>query len=95
MISPRLISFWLLVSHFLRIFPLNAYQNERKNALLGANDTVNSAAEDDPNSGIAGMPVLRVWKAKQVRIESRAAKMKNAYLHFCTLSSCRCGSKRK
>merc|ERR1712241_436449 len=28
--------------------------------VLGANDTVNSAAEDDPNSSIAGMPVLRV-----------------------------------
>ena len=28
--------------------------------VIGANDTVNSAAEDDPNSTIAGMPVLRV-----------------------------------
>lgn len=27
----------------------------------------NCAAEDDPNSPIAGMPVIRVWKAKQVR----------------------------
>ena len=27
--------------------------------VIGANDTVNSAAEDDPNSIIAGMPVLR------------------------------------
>ena len=35
--------------------------------VIGANDTVNSAAEDDPNSIIAGMPVLRVWKSKQVR----------------------------
>jgi len=34
--------------------------------VVGANDTVNSAAEDDPNSVIAGMPVLRVWRAKQV-----------------------------
>lgn len=34
--------------------------------VIGANDTVNSAAEDDPNSIIAGMPVLRVWKADQV-----------------------------
>jgi len=34
--------------------------------VIGANDTVNSAAEDDPNSEIAGMPVLRVWNAKQV-----------------------------
>jgi NAD(P) transhydrogenase len=34
--------------------------------VIGANDTVNSAAEEDPNSTIAGMPVLRVWKAHQV-----------------------------
>jgi len=33
--------------------------------VIGANDTANSAAEDDPTSAIAGMPVLRVWKAKQ------------------------------
>ena len=33
---------------------------------IGANDTINSAALDDPNSVIAGMPVLHVWKAKQV-----------------------------
>jgi len=33
---------------------------------IGANDTVNSAAVDDPNSSIAGMPVLRVWDAKSV-----------------------------
>lgn len=33
---------------------------------IGANDTINSAAEDDPNCSIAGMPVLQVWKAKQV-----------------------------
>lgn len=36
--------------------------------VIGANDTVNSAAEDDPNSIIAGMPVLRVWKANQVPV---------------------------
>ena len=36
--------------------------------VIGANDTVNSAAEDDPNSIIAGMPVLKVWKSKQVYI---------------------------
>jgi NAD(P) transhydrogenase len=34
--------------------------------VIGANDTVNRAAEEDPNSIIAGMPVLRVWNAKQV-----------------------------
>ena len=31
--------------------------------IVGANDTINSAAEDDPTSIIAGMPVLQVWKA--------------------------------
>lgn len=34
--------------------------------VVGANDTVNSAAEEDPNSIIAGMPVIRVWLSKQV-----------------------------
>ncbi|PAV83895.1 hypothetical protein WR25_25294 [Diploscapter pachys] len=40
--------------------------------VIGANDTVNSAAEDDPNSSIAGMPVLRVWKAKHAIIMKRS-----------------------
>ncbi len=31
--------------------------------VIGANDTVNPAAEDDPTSPIAGMPVLKVWNA--------------------------------
>lgn len=39
--------------------------------VIGANDTVNSAAEDDPNSIIAGMPVLKVWNAEQVRIHGQ------------------------
>lgn len=34
--------------------------------VIGANDTVNSIAEEDPNSIIAGMPVLKVWNSKQV-----------------------------
>jgi len=40
--------------------------------VIGANDIVNSAAEEDPNSVIAGMPVLNVWKAKQVIIMKRS-----------------------
>jgi NAD(P) transhydrogenase len=39
--------------------------------VIGANDTVNSAAIDDPNSIIAGMPVLEVWNAKNVVIMKR------------------------
>jgi NAD(P) transhydrogenase len=40
--------------------------------VVGANDTVNSAAEEDPNSVIAGMPVLQVWKSKQVVVMKRS-----------------------
>ena len=39
--------------------------------ILGANDIVNPAAQEDPNSPIAGMPVLEVWKARQVIISKR------------------------
>lgn len=40
--------------------------------VIGANDTVNSAAEEDPNSIIAGMPVLKVWNSKQVIVMKRS-----------------------
>lgn len=40
--------------------------------VIGANDTVNSAAEDDPNSIIAGMPVLKVWKSAQSVVMKRS-----------------------
>jgi NAD(P) transhydrogenase subunit beta len=39
--------------------------------VIGSNDIVNPAAQDDPNSPIAGMPVLEVWKAKQVIVSKR------------------------
>ena len=40
--------------------------------VIGANDTVNPAAMEDPNSPIAGMPVLEVWKAQNVIIFKRS-----------------------
>jgi NAD(P) transhydrogenase len=39
--------------------------------VIGASDTVSSAAEDDPNCSIYGMPVLRVWKGKNVIVMKR------------------------
>ncbi len=39
--------------------------------VIGSNDIVNPAAQEDPNSPIAGMPVLEVWKAKQVFVSKR------------------------
>ena len=40
--------------------------------VIGANDTVNPSAQTDPNSPIAGMPVLRVWEAENVVILKRS-----------------------
>ncbi|MGF1734515.1 Re/Si-specific NAD(P)(+) transhydrogenase subunit beta [Photobacterium satsumensis] len=40
--------------------------------VIGANDTVNPAAMEDPNSPIAGMPVLEVWNAKHVIVFKRS-----------------------
>jgi NAD(P) transhydrogenase subunit beta len=39
--------------------------------VIGSNDIVNPAAQEDPNSPIAGMPVLEVWKAKNVIVSKR------------------------
>ncbi len=39
--------------------------------VIGSNDIVNPAAQEDPNSPIAGMPVLEVWKARQVFVSKR------------------------
>ena len=44
--------------------------------VIGANDTVNPSAETEPDSPIAGMPVLRVWEAGRVVVFKR--KMGNA-----------------
>ena len=40
--------------------------------VIGANDTVNPAALDDPGSPIAGMPVLQVWEAEHVVVFKRS-----------------------
>ncbi|MFT3898687.1 MAG: Re/Si-specific NAD(P)(+) transhydrogenase subunit beta [Gordonia sp. (in: high G+C Gram-positive bacteria)] len=40
--------------------------------VIGANDTVNPAASEDPGSPIAGMPVLEVWNAKDVVVFKRS-----------------------
>jgi NAD(P) transhydrogenase subunit beta len=40
--------------------------------VIGANDVVNPGAQDDPSSSIYGMPVIEVWKAKQVIVMKRS-----------------------
>jgi NAD(P) transhydrogenase subunit beta len=40
--------------------------------VIGANDVVNPAAEDDPSSPIYGMPVIRAWEAKNVIVMKRS-----------------------
>jgi NAD(P) transhydrogenase subunit beta len=40
--------------------------------VIGANDTVNPAATEDPGSPIAGMPVLKVWEAENVVVFKRS-----------------------
>ena len=40
--------------------------------IIGANDIVNPAAQDDPGSPIAGMPVIEVWKAKHTVVLKRS-----------------------
>jgi H+-translocating NAD(P) transhydrogenase subunit beta len=42
--------------------------------VIGANDTVNPSAQDDPSSPIAGMPVLEVWKAQNVIVFKRSMR---------------------
>ncbi len=42
--------------------------------VIGANDTVNPSAQEDPSSPIAGMPVLKVWKAQNVIVFKRSMR---------------------
>lgn len=42
--------------------------------IVGANDVVNPAAEDDPGSPIYGMPVIKVWEAKSVIVMKRSMR---------------------
>ncbi|XNM90298.1 NAD(P)(+) transhydrogenase (Re/Si-specific) subunit beta [Escherichia coli] len=57
--------------------------------VIGANDTVNPAAQDDPpKSPIAGMPVLEVWKAQNVIVFKRS--MNTGYAGVKT----RCSSRK-
>ena len=57
------------------VFELDEINDDFENVdvalVIGANDTVNSAAIEDPKSVIAGMPVLEVWKAKQCIVMKR------------------------
>jgi len=56
--------------------------------VIGANDIVNPAALENPNSPIAGMPVLEVWKAKHVIVSKRSmAKPYSASSMSCRVSS--------
>ena len=48
------------------------FPNTDVSMVIGANDIVNPAAEDDPTSPIAGMPVLQVWKSKTSIVMKRS-----------------------
>ena len=51
------------------------FENTDVVLVIGANDTVNPAALDDPSSPIAGMPVLEVWKAQNVIVFKRSMEV--------------------
>jgi len=52
----------------------DALKNTDMVVIVGANDVVNPAAEDDPSSPIHGMPVLKVWDAKNVIVLKRSMR---------------------
>lgn len=58
------------------VFEMEEINDEFKRAdtvlVIGANDIVNPSALEDPNSPIAGMPVLRVWEARSVIVMKRS-----------------------
>ena len=59
-----------------KLMEMEDANNEMNNTdvviVIGANDVVNPAAEDDPSSPIAGMPVIRVWDAKNTIVMKRS-----------------------
>ncbi len=59
-----------------QLYDLDQINGEFQNAdvaiVLGANDVANPAANKDPNSPIAGMPVLNVWDAQTVFVIKRS-----------------------
>lgn len=57
-------AFPFIITHFVIYF---LFVSDTDLALvIGANDTVNSTAQEDPNSIITSMPILERWKAKKV-----------------------------
>ena len=58
------------------VFEMEEINDQFKDAdvawVIGANDIVNPSAMDDPNSPIAGMPVLHVWEARDVIVMKRS-----------------------
>jgi NAD(P) transhydrogenase subunit beta len=58
------------------VFEMDELNDDFPNAdvamIIGANDIVNPAAQEDPTSPIAGMPVLEVWKAKTSIVMKRS-----------------------
>ena len=48
------------------------FENTDVVLVIGANDIVNPSAQDNPDSPIAGMPVLEVWKANTVVVSKRS-----------------------
>ena len=62
------------------------FENTDVVLVIGANDTVNPAALDDPSSPIAGMPVLEVWKAQNVIVFKRSMAVGYAGNLFCLFS---------